>query len=334
MAVIVNQEFNEEVTVLVWRNINRLGFIPTGHFGHAALMLRGPSLGLGQGEYEYVSWWPGEGAGKEDAFRNQPGEKSDQYIEDMYNELSERARTQLEDGTYQPRGGQTQFHLGGDTYWGVQADAITSVPALRATNQLFGLDLARMWSWYQSYQTNNGTYRLASKTQSCSGVAAAALVEGGGEAFVNAPTARIYMEPRQVDEYGVSLKNAILEFNRKVTAFEGPATQTVNRAASVGQHGGVTGFYAAGDIWDEATWKRQSAVGGSMRSSTLRKIDRRVTEYWRRTWGLDFKKKYRALVRVLEAVMEHRIAKPQSARSTPICQLGLQVIDVVRDGHM
>lgn len=333
MSAGVIQEFSEEVTVIVWRNINRLGIIPTGHFGHAALMLRGPSRNLGQGAYDYISWWPGKGTGKSAALKEQPGISESDYRADMIDELSQRATEALEDGVYQPRGGQTRV---GQT-WGVHADAVTSVPALRAANQLFGLDMRRMWRWFVEYRHNKGKggrYKLASKTQSCSGVAAVAMVEGGGEAFVKAPTARIYMEPRQVDEYGVALRNAILDFNRRVDAFEGPALQLLNREASVGQHGGVTGFLGLGDLWDMATWKRFSGVSGSMRSSQLRKIDNRLAEYWRGTWDLNFKKKFKALVQILEAVMEHRRAKPRSERALPVAQLGLQVTDVVRAGHM
>jgi hypothetical protein len=337
MSAGVIQEFSEEVTVIVWRNISRLGFIPTGHFGHAALMLRGQSRNLGQGEYDYISWWPKDGAGKDNAFTEQRGQSSSTYKEDMIDELSDRAAEALEEGRFQPRGGQTRVQFGNREFWGVHADAVNGVPAVRAANQLFGLDMKRMWDWFLDYRYNKGNwgrYKLASKTQSCSGVAAVALVEGGGEAFAKAPTARIYMEPRQVDEYGAALRKAIVDFNRRVMAFEGPALQLLNREANVGLHGGVTGFYSLGDLWDMATWKRQSGVGGSMRSSAVRKIDKRLTEYWRGTWDLNFKEKYTALVRVLEAVMEHRRSKPHSERALPVAQLGLQAIEVVRGGYM
>ena len=55
----VNQEFYEEATVIVWRNITKYGFIPTGHFGHAAVMLRGPALAQLSGfapEFRKFAW--------------------------------------------------------------------------------------------------------------------------------------------------------------------------------------------------------------------------------------------------------------------------------------
>ncbi|MBL4630394.1 MAG: hypothetical protein JKY14_04290 [Paraglaciecola sp.] len=67
LNVSVNKLFNEEATIIVWRNINKFKFIPTGHFGHVAIMLRGASLMIGNGDYRYISWWPGNGSDKRDA---------------------------------------------------------------------------------------------------------------------------------------------------------------------------------------------------------------------------------------------------------------------------
>lgn len=334
MAVTVNQEFSEEATVAVWRNIKK-GFIPTGHFGHAAVFLRGATMGLGLGEYEYISWWPGEGAGKEDALRNQAGSASESYFADMASEMSPRAQQALRSGRYAPRGNQHEisanlqadgFDLDDDMY-GVEADVLVSVPGLGAATSTFGLHLPRMWQWYRDYQDNGGTYTLASRTRSCAGIAAVALVEGGGEAFVSAPTALIYMEPRQVEDYAKSLKREIAAFNHKIPAFRTDAT-TVTQNALRGTTG-VTGFAKATDLWSHDEWKKRSALSGKIRSGTIRSIDSALEAYHRVTWASDYTKKYKSFVEVLRKCMQHRVENPTSERKLAVCQLGLQCLDVI-----
>ena len=161
--VSVNKLFYEEATVIVWRNVTKLKFIPTGHFGHAAIMLRGQSLALGNGKYKYISWWPPE-AGKEDAFRQQDGIAESNYHQDMVDEISERARTRLGNKEIQPR--PHQLDITGDMGFGAASNAQVSIPGIGSPQDpqhAFGLCLKRMWSWWEWYQVNNGKYQLASK---------------------------------------------------------------------------------------------------------------------------------------------------------------------------
>jgi len=329
----VNQEFYEEATVIVWRNITKYGFIPTGHFGHAAVMLRGPALGLGHGQYRYISWWPGEGAGKKDALRQQSGIASDDYDADMVSELSPRAQLGLQRGQHQPRRGQVETDYEDDegTLWGAEADSLISVPGLNVTDGELGLSLTAMWAWYQGYVDNGGTYQLASRKKSCSGVAAVALIEGGGEAFASAPSAKIYMEPKQVEQYGRDLRKALADFNRRFLSFDLGVGTYIKKELQAQHHPtGVTGIGSALDLWDVNTWMQQSAVKGAMRSSVIRNIDSALKDYHKYRWGQDFRKKYQAFIKVLDNVMTHREKKPDSERGFAVARLGKQACDVFR----
>lgn len=329
MAIVPNQEFYEEATVCVWRNINMFKFIPTGHFGHAAVMLRGPSLG---GNDRYISWWPGEGADKKDALRQQRGGASDEYELDMISELGRGAQSALQTGQYQPRANQVETEYENakqKTLWGVHADAQVSVPGLNVADGEFGLHLPKMWQWYTTYQANNGNYQLASKTQSCSGVAAVSLIEGGGEAFADAPGAMIYMEPTQVEDYANKLRQVITDFNRRFAIFEIRVGTDIQNEIQRQRILGVT-IAAATDLWNYDTWMQQSNVKGKMRSSVIGKIDSALKEYHKLLWGNDFKKKYKQLVKILDNVMKHRLEKPDSDRGFAVMRLGKQAVDVFR----
>lgn len=331
-----NQEFAEEATVIVWRNITKYGFVPTGHFGHAAIMLRGRMVGLGHDQYRYISWWPGEGAGKKDAVRLQGGAESDEYVGDMISELSFGAQTGLQEGRFAPRSGQVQTEYedeSGDTLWGVHADAQISVPGIDVWSGELGLNTPVMWNWYRGYVDNGGQYQLASRSKSCSGVAAVALIEGGGEAFADAPTARIYMEPRQVEDYGRTLRKAIMDFNARFQLFDLRNSHFVQTEMQRGTTG-VTGIAPATDLWDVDTWMHQSALKGAMRSSLVRKIDSALKDYHKVRWAQDFKAKYKAFITILDAAMKHREQKPDSERGFAIARLAKQACDVFRSGAM
>jgi hypothetical protein len=333
----INQEYHEEATVLVWRNINRLKFIPTSHFGHAAVMLRGPASGANRGEYKYISWWPGEGAGKKDAVRDQAGFASNNFQADMISELSPNARTGLQEGRFAPRTGQVETDYAndnGDVLWGQMPDVCISVPGINRTDSEFGLSQRRMYEWYEAYQKNNGTYRLASTKSSCAGVAAAALVEGGAEAFAKAPTGVIYLEPKQVETFAQDIRQKIVSLNQRAALFELDCRKVVSDHIRDMKGVGVTGRAPSRDLWDHATWLRQSEVKGSVRSSDLRIIDTALKEYHNHDWKDGFKEKYKSYINVLTGLMDHAQKKPVSERSLPRAQLGVQVFDVLRSGAL
>jgi hypothetical protein len=328
----VQQDYTEEATVLVWRNLTKLKFIPTAHFGHVAIMLRGPSLHLLDSEYRYVSWWPGEGAGKKDAMRSQDGVAEHTYEGDMIDELSESARRGLQRGTFQPRPGQEQVRRGRDLEWGVNADALVAVLGLDAANRRLGVNLNAMWTWYEGYQQNGDGYQLASRKQSCSGVALVALIEGGGEAFCSAPLIKLYAEPKQVERYARDLKRTLTDFNLRFINFRDSNATYISNQLRARKMFGATAIAAQADLWDYQTWHQQSEVKGSMRGLLIQRIDSALKDYHKYSWGHQFKKKYQHFIAILDAVMTHRQTKPDSERGFAVARLGKQACDVLISG--
>ncbi|MBL4630469.1 MAG: hypothetical protein JKY14_04700 [Paraglaciecola sp.] len=181
------------------------------------------------------------------------------------------------------------------------------------------------------YQDNNGKYQLASKKQSCAGVALVAMIEGGSNGFADAPLIKIYAEPKQVEAYARTLQRAILDFNKRVTQFDLQAKKAMEQALSdqrfspgSGLMVGVTGFQTATELWSIEDWKRQSNIPNAMRSLLVRKIDSSLPKYHKADLESDFANKYKYLIQVMDNVMKHRAQKPDSKRSFAMNRLGMQ----------
>jgi hypothetical protein len=253
----------------------------------------------------------------------------------MNSELSPNAREGLSSGRMTPRGGQValgfQDNTGRDLY-GVTPEGIINIPGISVPDNEFGLSLKRMLEWYEDYKINNGKYRLASTKQSCAGVAAVALVEGGGEAFASVPNALILLEPRQVEDYAVKIRAKVETLNQKSGLFEINCQKVVNDYIR-GRHGtGVTGRGPSNDLWNYETWMKQSNVGGAIRSPQIRKIDTALKDYHSGDWDTGFIKKYKAFITILTELIDHAEKKPTSERAVPRAQLGMQIFDVFRSG--
>ena len=323
------QTHTAEATVVVWRNVTKLGFIPTGHFGHAAIMLRSPATG-GPSNYRYISWWP-PSAGKSDAFRSQEGISESRIERDMIDEMGGNAQEALQQGRYQPRANQVVVETNAaddPTSFGVTPDVVLAVPGIHGRQAdvappNYGLHVGRMWEWFEDYQQDNGIYQLASKTQSCSGVALVALVEGGAKAFAKPPSNLIYSKPNQVESYAQTLRRNIRTFNQELLMFRVDAERTVRQRLPQS----VVGVRLGADLPTVEQFKTQSALRGKVRSSRLRKIDSALASYHNHPWT-SFKEKYGALVSLLKNIVLHRREKPDSARAVAICTLGMRALQV------
>jgi len=97
---------------------------------------------------------------------------------------------------------------------------------------------------------------------------------------------------------------------------------------------GVTGRGMQADLWDYDTWMKQSAVGGSLRSMQMRKVDSALKDYHRVGWKTDFGKKYKCYITILAELSDHWEKKAESERAVPRAQLGLQIFDVLRSGAL
>ncbi len=326
LDVSVNKLFHEEATVIVWRNVKKYKVIPTGHFGHAAIMLRGDSLGLPADKYPYISWWPGDGAGKGDALSLQSGLHETDYHQDMSDEMADRSRDALEEGRYAPRPGQLDSKQG----WGSASDAQVSLPGIGGpgnTAHRFGLCLPRMRDWFTNYRTSGGGYQLASTTKSCAGVAMVALKEGGGGGFLKPPNMLIMAEPKAVEGYARGLQREIIDLNRRVRLFENEAPNALLKRQRL--MFGVTGFVTPSKLWSVSEWKKLSSVKGAIRSSLVRDIDSLLAKYHKLEWDAEFGDKYALLIQLMDKVMKHREKKPDSKRAFPMTRLGMQILKVV-----
>ena len=319
-------EFAQEIVVRVWRDVKKLGILPTGHFGHVSISLAGRQFG----RKVYISWWPGEGAGKGDAFRRQAGAAVASHRMDMASEMSSSTREGLEDGTFTPRRGQRQMTVYDEESglsvetWGQEPDAKVRLPGLGASGVYWGLSMTRMARWWAMSMSWN-YYRLASKSNSCAGMAGQALAIGGGRAFASGPSALAYLAPHDIEKWSLGIRGALSTLNL------GTAEILIQfrHAVSKGELGGSVSAPSC-DLWSLDAWKQHSAVRRATRSSTIRGIDGALAKYHRHHWDGDFQQKLKHLAEITRLLIKHRNEKPDSKRRLASLRLGKQVIDVLK----
>jgi hypothetical protein len=315
-------DFSEQVTVRVWKNVKKAGIIPTGHFGHAAITIKGPSV---LGGKVHISWWPEE-AGKSDAFKQQEGIAMPNKNLDAASELSPHVQEGLRDKSMKPRPNQYSFHFQGETLWGVRPDVKVHLPGLGASGCYWGLSLPRMARWWKLWSAMN-SYQLASRTNSCAGAAAQALQMGGGDACASHPTTILYMEPNQVANWAAAIWDELVRLNGGTAQVEAE----YNRAITTGGFGrGVTGFGTAADLWDIHSWKKASAVALAVRSTTIRSIDSHLESYHKLDWSGNFGPKLAAMAGIVRSIIKHREENPDSRRRLYVLRLGKQIVDVLK----
>ena len=317
------QQYASEATCFVWRNISKLGFIPTGHFGHASIMLRSQAYDF----YRYISWWP-TSASKDKPFELQAGGSNSKYERDMIYETNRHAQDQLLKGNFRPRPNQVVVREDDETgeplRYGTRPDQMVKICGLNggpkdAANRKYGLHVGRMWHWFSQYEMDGGQYQLASTTKSCSGVALVSMAEGGGRAFATPPRNAIYSSPIQVAAYAEKLRNKIDVFNQQVQKFKAMVWQDPKKIAWPAMK---TDY-----VTPVAKFKKLSAIKGKFRSRRLCKIDAALAKYGRFDWP-QFNEKYCALISLLDNIMAHLREYPKSKRNPFVCSLGLEALNV------
>jgi hypothetical protein len=281
------QMFDREVEVLVWK------FQGITHFGHAALKLRGISPQNGA-RYAYLSYWPAWGAAIFNApFAQKAGMHGDAKI-DGYYEMRDDVRANLQSGAFQPRAGQAL--VGGDPQSGkiFYADSLDDMdlenqvvmhweskfawvqrpeyrihlPALGANGVEYGLDVDRIYSWYQAFTKNpNPRYRLASKTRNCAAVVALALKAGGAANYAPPPSAKVFIDPNQIWHWAEELEDALTQMNRSM---QNQSQQAYFPLTSQ-------------ELMSPTQWQKLSTQGVSRfthRPSQFRKIDSYLRQYF------------------------------------------------------
>ena len=221
----------------------------------------------GSFKHVHISWWPSEGVGHElkDMRRAQPGEGNPTVWSDVTSEMSGRTRDRLQRGEIQPRAGQVNL---GKAYslldeelaedWGQEPDWVISVPAFGAANRYWGLNVARMWSWFTEYrdQSVGADYKMISTTKSCAGLAMRALRQGGCEAFTKQPVSHFYVLPNEVAKYALELRGSIVELNALAMRFEFNVLQPwlSKRSATQPRSGGAQP-HKKPDLWTADQWR-------------------------------------------------------------------------------
>ncbi|MGC4085550.1 MAG: hypothetical protein QM736_26355 [Vicinamibacterales bacterium] len=350
--------YTEEVVVRIWRNVKTLGGrLPTSHFGHAALTIRGKRLArLVPGGRVEISFWPGAGAGIGLSGIRSTTAKFGDYQSDKVDEMNKMTGIRLEVGYRRahgipyppewdevlrllhkeaidtPRPGQrpTGANLDMDglpiPLWSQSAENKINLPGLRAEGTLWGLSIRRMSEWWDDFKKTGPQYRALSYNN-CAGIVFEALKAGGSEAFLEAPRVVVYAEPVQVEQYALNLQVQLQRFNDWTRELD----DEIRDAVVNGRIGSKPSENLIDGLWTLDEWKRQSALGGfTIRSSTIRKIDDAVADYHRHDVKTAFEKKLIAMANIIKGISKHRQEKPDSKRSEAILRLGHQVIALLR----
>ena len=343
--------FTQQATVRVWRNVKTRGFVPTSHFGHAAVTIKGSTV---PGFRQHISFWPGVGASKKNATQKQTSSVSEYSGDDKVAETNFLTTVRLEVGYCQangipypkkydnlltqqnktpltaPRPGQTRLDETDDDGWPLWSQSPESkipLPGIGSKERDWGLSLRRMGLWWQQFQSMAPYYQALGK-QNCAGVALMALREGGSEAFVECPGITVYGEPVQVEKYANELSiqlERMEEWTKQLDA-------DVRNGIMTGVVSSEPNDQLVDGLWSVATWKQKSALGAfKMRSSTICAIDRELEAYHQANWKSGFIKRYQAFVKLFMLVSKHRDEKADSARSEAVLRLASQIIAIVRN---
>ncbi|HEX4681146.1 MAG TPA: hypothetical protein VH277_00485 [Gemmatimonadaceae bacterium] len=283
--------------------------------------------------YCFISWWPGdEGVGGNTAKENirsmraqQGGARSDNWKEDMRDELGGRARDRLQAGS-PARPGQVQIAPGD---WGHEPEFVLNVPAVGPANQYWGVSTERAWAWFDDFVDNgDATYKMISGERSCSGVAALALKAGGGEAFHAAPAARIYMLPNSVAAWAKQLAMEISALNNHGRGFE---LRNLRQGRELAEENFGADALFADDLWSVHEWKEHSSKSMSIRRGRIATIDSALRDYHALDWDADdFPARYGKLVKIFRECMMVVQSESYTYRNGAVWALGMQCLHVRR----
>jgi len=216
--------YTEEAVVRIWRNISKsfLGLkMPTGHFGHATMTVRGNVNG-GSNMRTYISWWPSKTAFPDQkslkklvGFGKSLGYAERFYSSDKSAEMPDTTRGRLQIGSYRARPGQKQNS--GSGAWEQSADIKIILPcfSIKDPKAWFGLCAQRIRAWWYYFRSKDQAYQLVSKTNNCAGVAAMALYAGGGGAYAPMPAPLMYMTPINIETWATAILKKLETINQR-----------------------------------------------------------------------------------------------------------------------
>lgn len=288
----------------------------------------------------YISWFPGGDGVSTTSLKemlNPIKGVEMEFREDMDAEMSGRVQQRLRAGEITARPGQVHM---GRAYgmkqkeadeWGKEPDYVISVPALGASNRYWGLNTARMWTWWCDFKDDaDSEYKMISKSKSCAGIALRALVQGGAESFSKLPKSTFYVLPNEVAHYGIELRAAIVDFNNKAMRFEYKVLQMW--AKSLKPLGGsAQPPHKRTELWTAADWRSNRDSQARTRFSVGDHLEKYhaadPTEEWAR--------KYRLLAEIFSYVVDQVgdswFLVSNSGRKDALIILGSQCLNVMRD---
>lgn len=342
-----------DVLVRIWENHHE---IRTGHFGHAAVSIRQSGTGAVLAHrFAHISWFP-DSAGVLQGFQYQHG-NSNTLLEDCECELGDYTQYRLsrgrrgQDGGFNPNdrqfqtrvdlglGGQETYARANETYedngivfesWGVLPQHSIMLPTfegIMTPSRWWGVAGGKMGRWFERHCQDDRTYRLASSTHSCAGIAAVALQKGGAEAYSKRPVAAIYLTPNNVRDWARELAEKVDSMNRQSLYL----LQDYDRHMRVQGIAPPLPLRPGQSVMTKNQFKSESALGRfQRRSSLLTKIDDHLDKFHKLSWATDFPDKMKHLGRTMQAILEHREKKRDSARKTAILNLGKQILDYLK----
>lgn len=333
------QKFDREVEVLVWR------FQGVTHFGHAALKLRGISPQNGA-RFAYISYWPGWGAGLLNAPFSQKAALNGDAKIDGFNEMRPDVRENIQSGAFQPRTGQAlvkgdrsngkvlyaasmnevdlennesvvQFE--GELAWVQRPEYRIHLPALGAQGVGYGLDVDRIYSWYEAFTKNpDPRYRLASKTRNCAAVVALALKAGGAANYATVPSAKVFIDPNQIWQWAEQLEGELTELNRLA------GNQSLQSYFPL----------TSQELMSPTQWQQLSTQGVSRfthRPSQFKKIDLYLRQYFAAGTWLQAANEKRALLGKMAYQIHNYLASNFNAkREEAVLRLGEEIRNVLQ----
>lgn len=309
------KDYDQEVTVYIWKNAPLLEAASSGHFGHASLGIKGFIMKNGgkvAGLEQHLSWWPGS--------------PNKSYGKDKKLELSDTAREGLKKGEFQPREGQK--YNDERKQWEQSATDKVRLPGFCATGSYFGLGLLQLARWWPHW-TKGNEYKLVSTTKNCAGAAAIGLRVAGASAYVSPPKAFVVMEPNQILKWAQDVLTEIGVLNAATEEIDVVLQKRAKKGAK---------FFCPDppELTKAESWKVEAAALGKEGAEILKLLEK----YHKYTWKSDFEKapdtddftkKLAALIAMVKVIA--KLTQKTQSIPSELEPLAYQIIQLLKSGN-
>lgn len=365
----MKQIYTQQAIIRVWRNLKVLGKVPTSHFGHASVTVTGNRVAGTPGQRpntQNISFWPKDGAGFHNAFKDIPGAPSSSTLGDRIDEMNVLTALRLEVGycqtegldypqewdlvlrnfgkkpLSQPRAGQkrlvhpgtNQVRLSDELFFEIADGRKVFAPLYSQSAQakfyLPGL-CAEGRNWGLNTNRMSKWWIEFQKTNPPYRAFSPKQNCVGIvlEALREGGADSLVPVPK-IHSYGEPV-----QVEQYAKALEEEFRQLERQTAVLQLE--IQSKYSAmkpvpvselmDGLWFTPHWKSASALGVMYRRSALiQEIDDLLERFFRLTWKYAYLEKFDLLVRLFRAVVKHREDKSDSKRSEAVAQLGSQIL--------